>query len=388
VDRDGVVRPLRILFVAGELGRGGAERQLVNLVIGLAERGVHVAVAVFYPGGPLEAELTAAGVEVRDLGKSGRWDLLGAARRMRGILRAERADVVHGYLVPPNLLSTIARISAPATRVVWGLRASDMRWSNYDRLWRTSFAASCLLSRAAHLHIANSHAGRDFHVQHGYPAAKVIVIPNGIDVARFRPSPQARAVARTLLEVEDHHRVVAVVGRFDPMKDHETFFEAASALTADDRLVFACIGAGPDRRAAELRQRSSALDLAGRLRWVDGGDRVPVLLNGIDVLASSSAYGEGFPNVVGEAMATGVPCAVTDVGDAAQVVGDLGWVVPAEDPAALADAVRSALHALEEGTHDPEACRARVVQRYSVEALVDRTLGALEALTEPTRRTV
>jgi len=370
--------PMKIVFVARRLGYGGAERQLALLARGLRGRGVDASVAVFYPGGPLEDELRAAGVPIHGLGKRHRWDLLGTWREIDRLVRRERPEVLHGYLHVPNLMLAMRRLRDASTRVVWGVRASGLDLARYDWTVRAIVRACRLLSRVPDLIIVNSRSGRTHWAGQGFPPARMTVIPNGIDTARFAiATPEARAAARAALGLPERATVLGAVGRLDPMKDHETLLQAfATAAAADPGLWLACVGDGTPERRAALRARADALGVGARVAWSDGRGDVERLYAAFDVLVSSSAYGEGFSNVLGEAMACGVPCVATDVGDAREILGELGWIVAPRDPGALAAALAEAART----RPAPQRLRARIVETYGVDALVARTLDALAPL--------
>jgi glycosyltransferase involved in cell wall biosynthesis len=371
--------PRRILFIIRSLGVGGAERQLVLLASGLRACGWDVTVCSTYAHGPLEPELLQRGVRVVVLRKSGRWDVVGPVHGLLRTVREARPDVIHGYMPTSNLLSLLARRAYPAARVVWGVRASGLDWAQYDGLARRSFAVSARLARCADLIIANSHEGARWHVEAGYPAERVVVIPNGIDAARYVPDEAARARQRAAWGVGPDTLLIGLVGRIDPMKDHATFLRAAARLQDDaGDTRFACIGDGDAVLAAQLRALAAELGIAGRVRWEPATLDPRSAYCALDILTSSSRYGEGFPNVVGEAMACGVPCVVTRCGDAPLLVGETGIVVPSGDPDALASAWRAL--AAGERSRLGTAARARVVEEFGVEQLVQRTATSLEAL--------
>ncbi|HMC54370.1 MAG TPA: glycosyltransferase [Gemmatimonadaceae bacterium] len=362
-----------ILFVARSLGHGGAERQLMTLATGLQARDVSVHVAQFYEQGEFGRQLREARVPLTSLGKHGRWDVLSFLARLRRLVTDLRPAVVHSYLVEPNWMTTLLKPTLPRTAFVWGVRASDMEFARYGRVAQFSFAMSRPLSRLADLIIANSRAGADFHVQHGYPADRMRVIPNGIDTDYFAPVPDARHIVRSELELPLETPLVGVVGRLDPMKDHRTFLAAASTVhVRHPNVHFICVGRGDSTTTSSLRALAGALGLTAHVHWRDQWSHLPSLYSGLDLLVSSSAFGEGFPNVVAEAMACGTRCVVTDVGDSAFVVAETGYVVPRRDPAALAQAISDAV-----ATAAAAMPRTRIVSNFGIDALVQRTLDAL-----------
>jgi glycosyltransferase involved in cell wall biosynthesis len=371
---------VKVLFLVRRLGYGGAERQLVILARGLRRRGVDASVAVFYPGGPLEAELRAAGVPVHGLGKRHRWDLIGTWREIDRLVRRERPAIVHGYLHVPNLLLALRKVRDTSTRIVWGVRASGLDPSRYDWTVGAILRACRMLARVPDLIIVNSRAGREHWVGQGFPDARTTFVPNGIDTERFDLSgPETRAAVRAELGLSTDATVLAAVGRLDPMKDHETLLRAfAAAAVNRPAMRLVCIGDGHPTRLDALRALARTLGVADRVAWMGGRGDVERLYAGFDLLVSASAYGEGFSNVLAEAMASGVPCVATDVGDAREIVGELGRVVPPRDPGALASAIVEVLGARPAA----ERLRAQIVHAFGVEALVARTLRLLGPLAE------
>lgn len=364
---------MEILFLVRTLTYGGAERQLVALARGLHERGHHVRVMVFYPGGGLEPELQSAGVPILSVDKSGRWDVPRFFFRMAKVMRRERPEIVHGYLVTSNILSLLFR-PLHGGKSVWGVRASEMDVDHHDWLNRVDSWLERRLSRLADLVIANSHAGRTHAVAGGFPPGKTIVIPNGIDTERFRPDPAGRAAVRAELGIADGEILIGRVGRLAPQKDYPTFIHAAALIAAKrPESRFLCVGAGMDAFAAELTSLAAGLGLGDRVIWTKSRDDMPAVYSALDLNISSSVFGEGTPNAVAEAMACGVPCVVTDIGDSAITVGTMGSVVPAGQPEALATAALAML----EAPVDRDALRATVVRSLSLTSLIDRSEAAL-----------
>lgn len=363
-----------LLLLTRALDTGGAQRQLVELAIGMQRAGWKVTVATFYGGGPLEMVLRRAGVPIVSLDKQGRWDVLPFMWRLIRLIRSKRPQFVKGYLVMSNLLLSAIRPALRETRVIWGVASSDMDLGYYDLLSKIEFRLSILLSPFAHLIICNSEAGRRYHIAQGYCAARMVVIPNGIDVEQFRRDETARAELRTEWKTPPHAPLIGLVGRIDPMKDHSNFLRAAAQIVrAHPAARFVCVGPGAGLYRDQMVALSEALDLGERLIWAGERSDMWRVYNALDLLVSSSRS-EGLPNVVAEAMATGVRCVVTDVGDSAQIVGEHGWVCPPGDSDALARAVVAALSA---SPVDAAPIREHICTQYSTAALVQRTAEQL-----------
>jgi glycosyltransferase involved in cell wall biosynthesis len=300
--------------------------------------------------------------------------VLGFLTRLIQAVRHHRPDVLHSYI--SNLVTVSVQPFFPSMRIVWGVRSSHLDFARYDWLFRVSYKLSCLLARSADLIIANSHAGRQGHVADGYPAEKTVVIPNGIDTARFRRNPDARERIRVEWRISENEELIGLVGRLDPMKDHETFLQAAVRLSqARPTARFVCVGDGRPAYRAALHKRARALELSDRILWAGMRSDMADIYSALDLLVNCS-YGEGFSNVIGEAMACGVPCVATDVGDSRLIIGSLGALVPAKDPVALTTGMQQVL-----GRRLPPAeIRRRIVEHFSLEALVRATEQQLSAL--------
>jgi len=371
-------RALRIAFLVSRLDRGGTERQLIVLARGLRERGHSVVVLVFYPGGALEGELCDAGVRVRVLHKRGRWDLARFLLDLRRVVREERPDVLNGYLDVPNALALAARGTVRGLKVVWGLRASKVDMRCYEPSERRTTALVSLALRALagfpDLLIANSRAGAEHAASMGAPRRRTVVIPNGIDILRLAPDRDAGRRLRRQWGVARGERLVGLVARLDPVKDHRTFLEAAARLAAErDDVRFVCVGDGDPAYGREMQELTRVLGVGDRLHWAGVQLDMRAVYNALDVACSSSTS-EGFPNVVGEAMACGVPCVVTDVGDSGWLLGQPAFTVAPRDPVAMANRVRAVLD------RDPVSLerlrtdvRQRVTANFSVTTLIDRT---------------
>jgi len=199
------------------------------------------------------------------------------------------------------------------------------------------------------------------------------VIPNGFDTEQFRPNPGFRSEARRSWDVRPNEVVIGHVARFHPVKDHRTLLEAAAlAAKRDGRLRFVLYGAGVVPENEELVGWARALGLLDRCRFLGPEPNIARRLPGFDLLASSS-IGEAFPLILGEAMASGVPCVATDVGDSAALLGDSRRIVPAADPAALADAIiRSVLASPEERERDVRLAIARVTDLFELKQIAAR----------------
>ena len=329
---------IRVAFILRAPEIGGTERQLVELVRGLDPERFRITVIPFYPKGALRGELEAIpGVTVQDLGKTSRWDVVSFLTRMRRAVRAARADVVYGCLGVANEAALLVGRLEHA-RVIWRLGAAYMDLSMYDWTARPLFALGKHLSRFPDRIVINSHAGMEYHRRRGYNISRMQVIPNGFDTDRFTRRHEAGAAVRRELGIDADEVVVGMAARLDPIKNHPLFVDAAARVAQQHpRVRFVCVGGGPRELRDKLEAAARERGLGARLLWTGSRTDMAAMYSAFDVHCLCS-YGEGLPNAVGESMACEVPNVVTDVGDAAHLIGDTGQAVPSDDREALARA--------------------------------------------------
>jgi glycosyltransferase involved in cell wall biosynthesis len=267
--------------------------------------------------------------------------------------------------------------------IVWGKR--NLFRSGFTSNWLPLLTRHLGVSLASYadLIIVNSHAGYHSLIEHGYPAERMTVISNGIDVDYFKPVEGKRLINMCRKwGVTSEDIIIGLAGRIVPRKGHATFLRAAEKLSSIYPDVhFVCIGGGKDGYLAKLRSLSQQLGVEKRVTWAGLETDMPAVYGALDVATNATHSHEGFSNVIGEAMACEVPCVVTDVGDSAFVVGSSGIVVPSQDPAALAQAWERLLNMPVERREElGVVARKRIVQEFSVPILVDRTTEVLEEL--------
>lgn len=376
-------RPTRVVFLIRALDHGGAERQLLTLTAHLPPETFEVVVVTWYTGGRMEEAFRDRGIRVVSADKSGRRDLLGFTIRLAQLLRRLRPDVVHSYMTGANEMALLLK---PVHRapVIWGVRSTVTVGNAADRLGAWVFRIGAWASRFAQLIVFNSRSGMEHHVRCGYSRSRAVVIPNGVDTALFRVVPGERERWRIELGLPIDAPVIGIVGRLDPLKDHETFLRAAALFRSREPAVqFLVVGGGQLGTAERLEALASELGVSDRVIWVGDRADAPALYSALDILTLTSVT-EGFPNVVAEAMACGALCVATDVGDVAQIVGEAGMVVPIRSPEAIAHAWERIMR-MPAGERAAMAVRARdrIVEEFGAEKLAQRTASALLAVASP-----
>lgn len=353
---------------------GGAEMALSRLVAAMDAAAFPSFVVSLKSGGEMAERLRDRGVEVIDLALS-----LGTAwasvARLADILRRREVDVVQCWLHHADLIGGIAARRAGVRGVAWGVRSSSLDPADTRLSTRAVMRACAMMSsRVPDVIVANSRAGATLHAQAGYDESKFIVIPNGFDVVAAPDRGEARADLGRELGLSPDERLVGSFGRFDPQKDFRTLCDAIGRLARTRRgVTFVLAGRGVDTNNSELGSWIRAAGIETRVRLLGLRHDMPRLLAAMDLVTTSSAWGEAFPQVVGEAMSVGTPCVATDVGDSAQVVADTGIIVPSQDADALATGWERLL-ALPPGELRAlgERARGRIEREYSLESVAHR----------------
>lgn len=373
---------IRIVLLIRSLEIGGAERQLIELAKGLDKRRFAVTLLTFYDGGGLRPELEGcADVRLGSLHKARRWDVLPFLSRLQRTVRELDPHIIYGCMSIANELSLLVGRASRA-KVVWAVQSSNMDWGGYSWADAAIFRLSALLSRFPDAIIVNSHVGKRHYVAHSHADRRMVVIHTGFDYARFHPNDAAGRRVREEWGVAPHERLIGVVARLDPMKDHPTFLGAAAMLARQcPHIRFVCVGDGPAPYRQTLVDLADSLGLGQRVIWAGARGDMPAVYNALDLITSSSAYGEGFSNVLGEAMACGIPCVVTDVGDSAILARDRARIVPPRDPEALVEAWGALLDlSPEQWRAAKETARDRIVREHSVQRFVRETEAILTNL--------
>jgi glycosyltransferase involved in cell wall biosynthesis len=376
----------RVCHIISGLGTGGAEMMLCNLVARTDRSRHDVAVISLMDRGTLGGRIERSGAQLRVLGMRRGVPTPMALFKLRKMLKVLRPDAIQGWMYHGNLAASLgAALLGKPVPVVWGIHHSLYDIAKERRLtqwvirasarWSGSPAATVYVSRLS----AEQHAAFGFHAEHAE------VIPNGFDLDAFQPDAERRAAGRAALGLDPEHPLIGVVARYHPMKDHPNFLKAAARLARDwpeARFLMAGTGTGPDNPL--LSGMVGELGLADRVYALGERSDVPEIMAALDILCMSSSHGEAFPMVVGEAMASGLPCAVTEVGDAGWLVGETGRVAPPRDADALAAALGELLALGFAGRQAlGQLARARVREHFSLErsvaayqAVYDRITGA------------
>lgn len=364
---------LKILHIITCLDQGGAEAVLCRLVAAKKE-GVEYSVISLKGKGYYSAALEASGVTQHYFQFARFFELASLFEFVRLVrLIANLApDVVQTWLYHADLIGGLAARLAGCRRVVWGIRTAALSPVLNSRFTLAVVWMCARLSGAIPVAIATcSVAAAKEHKKMGYDPSKFQVIPNGFDLTLYKPDLAARQLLRQQWGIADHELLFGCVARWDVYKDHPNLLQALSIAAARGlKLRCVLVGGGLITSNITLMGLLSKYNLENSVVLAGSRADIPAVMNALDfhVLPSVS---EAFPNVVAEAMACGTPCIVTDVGDAALIVGDTGWVVPPASPDLLALALEAAGKSFENKSDAQRRidARNRIVDNFSLEKM-------------------
>jgi glycosyltransferase involved in cell wall biosynthesis len=371
---------VRVVHVITDLAVGGAETSLVRLIRAGRREGVHHSVISLSSQAPLAKVLADEGIEVRILGMDRDRSRVKSLFQLVRWLDELQPDVVQSWMYHADLLAGVGVYAAQLMRrlrgksrprpvLSWGIHHTDLRLTGSSRSTRWIDRACAFLSaKMPDVIVCCAEAAKSSHSEGGYCGRKMIVIPNGIDLAKFRTDEHAGTALRRRLGVPESTILVGTVGRYHPVKDYGTFSEALrTLLKIMPDCHFIMVGRGLESSNEELVSLLNGSGVLNHCHLLGPESEPQKVLAGLDVFCLSSKS-EALPTVIVEAMACQVPCVATNVGDTAYLVGETGRLVPPEHPQELGQALAAVLAIpAAERSQLGQAARHRVEQLFSIE---------------------
>ena len=323
------------------LNIGGAERMLVKIAKNDAFAGDKITVVTLIEKGILAGELVGKNHRVISLGLTKNPLTWLKVVKLVGIIRRHQPDVIHSWLYQSDIVAGIVTRFCANCSVIWSLRQSNLTKEHNKFTTRLCMRLCAIMSRYwPDAIVSNAYNAMLTHINIGYAANKIVIIPNGFDLSQSSRDASAAAKIREEFGIGHDVLMVSMIGRFDSQKNHVGFFRAVRIILnalPDTNFCFAGVGVTTDNPAINKMIHDNNIDKK-KLHLLGQRNDIRAILSATDVLVLPSD-GEAFPNVVGEAMACEVPCVVTDVGDCAEIVGKTGRVVPVGDMLKFADEV-------------------------------------------------
>jgi len=376
----GRIAEVRILHIITGLSTGGAEMLLYRLLARTEQAGHQARVISLTDVGQVGEKIRSLRVPVEALGMRRGIPNPALLFRLACRIGRTRPDVIQTWMYHANLAGGLAARLAGVSPVVWGIHYTTFG-PQVKRMtaWTNRICARLSGWLPARI-VCCAETARRIHVAQGYDAARTLVIPNGIDLEAYGPSSAARAGVRQELGLAQGTPLIGLVARFDAQKDHQNFVAAAGRLhVCFPGIHFLLCGqavTGENRRLVQWIHQTGARH---HFHLLGPREDISRLTAALDIACSSSAFGEAFPLVIGEAMACAVPCVVTDVGDSACIVGDTGRVVPPKNPEALA---RAWLDLLQMHPDARQTLGSRARQRIQLNFSLQKTAQAYTSLYE------
>ncbi len=329
---------MKILHIITSLGNGGAEHTLFK-ICKYDNLNEHIVISL-KKGGKYHSLLKQKGIKIYSLNFNF-FSFIFSFFKLVRIIRFLKPELVQTWLVHGDFVGGLAAKFAGVKNIVW-----NIRYSNFESD-KTKLITIYLIKLLAKLSfkipkyiVVVSKKAKETCEKNGYDRKKLVLIQNGYDLSILKPIRNQRSIIIKNLKVKKNIPVIGHVARFDPKKDHLTLLKSLKILHSRNiNFISVLVGPNINNKNAELITYIEKFNLTNHVKLLGAKKNIASLMSAIDICVQSSKYGEGFPNVVAEAMACGSPCVVTDVGDAALIVGKNGIVVPPNNPERLADAI-------------------------------------------------
>lgn len=365
---------MKIVYVIVGLTTGGAEIMLYRILTRINRDRFSPSVVCLMDRGTLGDRIEALGIPVYTLGmKTGGVPTPNVIWKLVNIIREIKPDLIQGWMHHGNLAAQFASLFVgKQIPVFWDIQGTVYSLELEKKMTAAIIKLSAYLSRFTSKVIHVSQVGKIQHEALGYDKQNGCVIFNTVDTSLFVRSEAARADIRAELGLPENAFLIGLVCRYHPMKDHANFLQAAALLLKEyPDIHFVMVGTGVVRENETLDRTIEQLGISHRTYLLGERSDMPRVTAALDIASSASAYGEGCPLIVGEAMSCGVPCTVTDVGDSGWIVGNTGWVVPPQNPEALANAWRESIELGADGRKKlGKAARSRIIECFSLDSIV------------------
>jgi glycosyltransferase involved in cell wall biosynthesis len=369
---------MKVLHIIGGLNTGGAEMMLKRLVDSHRDNPAYRHTVVSLTDiGKLGVHFQTIGVEIHCMGLRSAFAIPVLLWRLVRLIRDTKPDVVQTWMYHADLLGGLAAGMAGNQHVIWGIRTTDIRAGGSFSTVIVRWLCARLSYWVPQMIVCVAEASRQSHISVGYDAKKMVVVPNGYDFDWLRASSDERQSLREQWGINQNDAVLGSLGRFNKVKDQENFVRAAGILAPQyPQLRFLMVGRGLNWDNKELSDWIVSTGFKNRFELFGERQDVPQCFAAMDIFCMHSRT-EGFPNVLAEAMAMGLPCVATDVGDAAMLLADSGVIVPKEDSEALAKGVEQFLGL---NVDEQRTLGLRAKARVEAEFSMDRARKRFEAI--------
>jgi glycosyltransferase involved in cell wall biosynthesis len=367
--------PVQIVFIITGLSTGGAEMMLYKFLSRIDRNRFCPTVITLIDGGVFVDRVKAFDISIYSLGMQPGKPSISALQKLTKLLNEIKPDLIQGWMYHSNLAAQLANsLAQRKVPVLWSIHHSiESLWAEKITLAAT-IKLTALLSNKTEKVVFSSEKGKTQHLALGYCSKNAITIGDNFDLSKYKPASQSASQSqpnlRQSLNLAETSILIGSIARYHPMKDHANFLNAAAKIAPKHPEVhFILIGPGVDNQNLVLSEQIQKLGIGDQVHLLGERQDIPILMASLDIFTSSSAYGESFPNVLGEAMSCEIPCVATNVGDSDLIVGDTGIIVPTKDSEALAQAWQKLILLGRKGRQNlGEKARERIKQSFDLDA--------------------
>lgn len=352
------MKKLKVIHLIPSLDRGGAEMSLIKLVKNTNEILDHE-IMTFSQKGSMSCELEEIGIPVHTLNfkKTG---YIKSIYIFYKFLKSNKFNIMQTWMYHADLFGLISAKLAGINSIFWNVRCSTVYINDKSIKKQLVLRTNAFLSKYVCGIITNAHINKEVHIKYGYHNKNWSVIPNAFDTDKFCPSKDIYNKKRHELAISSDEILIGFMARFDEFKDHETFLKVIEKLSIENKKIKGILVGRGIKNAKITNNYKKKLN--DSLILIDEVCDTSTFYKIMDVHLLTSTS-EGFPNVIGEAMSTGVPCVATNCGDCAEIIGDTGYISKAKDIQSIVNNIKKII---QEKSEKSEAARVRIINNYSI----------------------
>ena len=366
---------MKIIHIITGLSIGGAEIMLYKLLsITDKRKFTPIVIALVAGSDEMKDRIEALDIPVYSLGikRSSLFSLFRFLKLIR-LMREHKPDIIQGWMYHGNLAATLVSIFTTGhPAIVWNILHSLYDLCYEKRSTRWVIQLNRLFSRIPKAIIFNSNLSRKQHEAFGFNSRRSQMISNGIEIQKFVLSSERIQNIRSSLNISFSALIVGHVARFHPMKDHKGFLQTAVQVLQHFPEVHFILAGRDITKKNTILQEIIPDEIEHQFHLLGERNDIPDLMGIMDIYCQSS-WSEAWPTVLGEAMAAGVPCVATDVGDSKEIIGETGIVVSPRDVDALTAGIEKLIMMTPEQRQTlGEAARARIKENYDLDKIIDQ----------------
>lgn len=377
---------MKILHIITGLNVGGAESMLYKLIKNTYKENNYTVISLT-KNGLISEKIKKLGVEVIYLDMKKSINIFSKLFQLKNTIKNLQPDIVQTWMYHSDLIGGIAAKLSVSSPIVWNIRHSDLDPNSNKKttIWAAKLSAK-LSNKIPDKIISCSKIAKSIHSELGYNNEKINVIPNGFNIKEFDQKLYNNNEIYEELNISQNNYLIGMVGRYDPQKDYMNLLKAAKLLKKKNsklynKVKFILCGRNINNENKEINKFLNKNNLSTEFHLLGQRDDIPQIMASLDLFTLSSSFGEGFPNVVGEAMASNTPCVVTDIGDSAYIVGDTGIVVEPKNSNELFKGWQKILNMPNNKREDlGKKARQRIVNNFDINEITGKYLDLYKDL--------